>query len=135
MKALSLSILFLFMSICLSSASIFAENPSLKITEMTVTTKIFRGNPVDSVKSLSSSSLKGLYCFTRIQSSAEVDTSVRHIWYHKGAMVGEQILPVRGEQWRTYSKKIIEKGLRGPWKVEAVDGEGNLLKSVEFMMN
>ncbi len=39
--------------------------PSIKITEMTVTTRIFRGEPIDSVKRVSSGAFKGLYCFTR----------------------------------------------------------------------
>jgi hypothetical protein len=135
MRRFSLLFLFLFLFVCSSSSTIFAKNPDLKITEMTITTKIFRGNPVDSVMRLSSSSLKGLYCFTRVESSAEEDTCLKHIWYYNGEMVGEHTLPVRGEQWRTYSKKLIEKGSKGSWRVEAVDGNGNLLKSVEFMMN
>jgi hypothetical protein len=29
---------------------------------------------------------------------------------------------------------VIDKGLRGKWRVEALDDEGNLLKYVEFTM-
>jgi hypothetical protein len=135
MRRFSMLFLFLIMLICFPATTILAKNSDLKITEMTITTKIFNGDPVDSVKRLSSSSLKGLYCFTRVESSAVDDTCVKHVWYHNGEIVGEATLPVRGEQWRTYSKKLIEKGSKGSWRVEAVDPNGNLLKSVEFMMN
>ena len=135
MKRFSLLFVFFFLFICSSSTTIFAKNSDLKITEMTITTKIFRGNPVDSVKRLSSSSLKGLYCFTRVESTADEDTCLKHIWYYNGEVVSELMLPVRGEQWRTYSRKLIEKGSKGPWRVEAVDANGKLLKIVEFVMN
>ncbi|HKZ16010.1 MAG TPA: DUF2914 domain-containing protein [Geobacteraceae bacterium] len=135
MRRFSLLFLFVFVLVCFSSMSSSAKGTALKVTEMTVTTKIFRGEPVDSVKRLSSSSLKGLYCFTRVESSSEEETCLKHIWYYNGEMVGAHTLPVKGEQWRTYSKKLIEKGSKGPWRVEAIDGNGNLLKTVEFRMN
>ncbi len=109
--------------------------PSLKIIEMTVTTKIFKGKPVDSVRRVSSGAFKGLYCFTRIESSGDSDTSIRHVWYLNGEMAGEMTLPVKGEHWRTYSKKIFEEGSSGAWRVDALDSDGNLLKSVRFTIN
>ncbi len=109
--------------------------PSLKITEMTVTTKIFKGKPVDTVKRVSSGAFKGLYCFTRIESSSDEDTSIRHVWYLNGEMAGEMTLPVKGERWRTYSKKIFEGASSGAWRVDALDSDGNLLKSVRFTIN
>jgi hypothetical protein len=109
--------------------------PSLKITEMTVTTRIFKGEPIDSVKSVSSGSFKGLYCFTRVESSGNEDTSIKHVWYWNGKVTGEITLPVKGEHWRTYSKKMIEKGSSGTWRVDALDSDGKLLKSVMFTVN
>ena len=112
-----------------------AADDRLKITEMAVTTKIVRGNPIDSVHRISSASVKALYCFTRLQSDSGHDTTIRHIWYRDGIKVGEYPLPVKGERWRTYSKKMIKKGWVGDWRVEALDSEGHLLKSVTFRMN
>jgi hypothetical protein len=108
---------------------------SLKITEMAVTTKIVRGNPIDSVHRISSSSVKALYCFTRLTSETGEETFIKHVWYSDGAKVAEYQLPVKGEKWRTYSKKAVEKGLSGVWRVDALDSEGKLLKSVQFRMN
>jgi hypothetical protein len=112
-----------------------AKDKDLEITEMTVTTKIVRGNPIDSVHRISSASVKALYCFTRLQSATGEETIIRHIWYRNNEKVGEYELPVKETRWRTFSKKIIEKGWSGDWRVEAVDSEGHLLKTVKFRMN
>ena len=112
-----------------------AADDGLKITEMAVTTKIVRGNPIDSVHRISSASVKALYCFTRLQSDTGKHTNIRHVWYRDETKVGEYLLPVRGERWRTFSKKTIQKGWVGDWRVEALDSGGHLLKVVKFRMN
>jgi hypothetical protein len=112
-----------------------AEENGLKITEMAVTTKIVKGNPIDSVHRISSASVTALYCFTRLQSDADEETTIRHVWYRDNEKVGEYNLPVKGKRWRTFSKKIIKKGEAGDWRVEALDKEGRLIGSVKFRMN
>ncbi len=112
-----------------------AEDVDMKITEMAVTTKIVRGNPIDSVHRISSSSVKALYCFTRITSTSEEETVIRHVWYRDNVKIAEYELPVKGKRWRTFSMKAIEKGWAGDWRVEALDSDGNLLKTIEFRMN
>ena len=112
-----------------------AAHNRLEITEMTVTTKIVKGNPMDSVHRISSASVKALYCFTHLQSATGKDTVIRHIWFRNNEMVNEYVLPVKGNRWRTFSKKRIEKGWSGDWRVEAIDTEGHLLKTVKFRIN
>mgnify|MGYP001112117079 CR=1 FL=1 len=107
----------------------------IRITELAVTTKIARGNPIDLVRRISSSSVKSLYCFTRITAPPETDTTIKHVWYNGEEKVGEYTLPVRGVKWRTYSRKDIQKGWSGDWRVEVLDSEGKLLKSIKFRMN
>ena len=107
----------------------------LKITEMAVTTKIVKGNPIDSVRRISSTSVKALYCFTRFTAPEDTDTTIKQIWYLNDEAVAEYELPVKGSHWRTYSRKVVEKGLSGEWRCDAVDSEGNVLKSVSFRMN
>ena len=128
---------FLLLLLALSSPCVAAESstPSLKITEMAVTTKIVKGKPIDSVHRISSSSVKALYCFTRLTSANDEDTTIKHVWYRDSEKVGEYELPVKGERWRTYSKKAVDKGLSGDWRVDVLDSGGNLLKSVHFKMN
>jgi hypothetical protein len=121
--------------LCLVAAPAGAVDEGLKITEMAVTTKIVKGNPIDSVHRISSASVTALYCFTRLQSAAAEETTIRHVWYRDDEKVGEYSLPVKGKRWRTFSKKTIAKGEAGDWRVEALDKEGRLIGSVKFRMN
>jgi hypothetical protein len=114
---------------------VFAESIDIKITELVITSKIIKGKPIDSIKRLSSATDKNLYCFSRTVAPAGADSSIRHLWYKGDEKVGEYMLPVKGEKWRTYSKKSIPKGWAGDWRVEVIDNSGKLLKTVKFRMN
>lgn len=111
------------------------SGPGLKITELAVTTKIVRGKPIDSVHRISSASVKALYCFTRTVSDTGEEKAIRHIWFKDNEKVAEYDLPVKGKRWRTYSKKAVDKGSAGDWRVDITDEEGKPLKSVRFRMN
>lgn len=112
-----------------------SEAGDLKITEMAVTTKVVKGNPIDSVRRISSSSVKTLYCFTRFTGPKDTDTTVKHIWYLNNKVVLEDAMPVKGAHWRSYSSKSVQKGVSGEWRCDAQDDEGTVLKSVGFTMN
>ena len=112
-----------------------AEEATLKIVEMAVTTKVVKGKPIDSVHRISSQAVKALYCFTRVVGPADSNGSIKHVWYHNNVQVTEQKLPVKGERWRTYSKKPVAPGDAGDWRVEVLDSTGRLLKTVKFRMN
>lgn len=112
-----------------------AQAGTIKITEMAVTTKIVKGNPIDSVRRISSSSVKALFCFTRLSKDMEEEVAIKHVWYKNDQVAAEYELPVKGKRWRTYSRKLIEKGANGDWRVEVVDEEGNILKSLNFRIN
>lgn len=125
----------LFMLLAQMSHPVLAAESNLKITELAVTTKIVRNKPIDSVHRISSASVKALYCFTRITAPEDTDTTIKHVWYRGDEKAGEYELPVKGERWRTYSKKEIQRGWAGEWRVEILDSDGNLLKTVRFRMN
>lgn len=129
--------LLLAMVLCLlvSATPLFAADGEIKITELAVTTKIVKGNPIDLVHRISSSSVKKLYCFTRITAPAGTDTTIKHVWYNGAEKAGEYVLPVKGSKWRTYSMKTIQKGWAGEWRVEVLDSDGKLIKSIKFTMN
>jgi len=112
-----------------------SQASDLKVTEMAVTTKIVKGSPIDSVRSISSSSVKALYCFTRFQAPQGTDTTIKHIWYRDDAVMHGDEMPVKGSRWRTYSQISVQKGHTGEWRCDVVDSEGTLLKSVSFRMN
>jgi len=107
----------------------------LKITEMAVTTKITRNNPIDAVRRISHRSVKTLYCFTRIVNPSGEDQPIRHVWYQNGQVAGEQELQVKGSKWRTWSQRPVNDASVGAWRVEARDAGGKVLKAVEFTIN
>ena len=137
MRFFSVLLLSTLMMVLSFSSVVTAEStqPSPRITEMVVTTRIVKGNPIDAVHRISSNSVKALYCFMRLVSESGEETTIQHAWYRDGEKVAEYTLPVKGKLWRTYSKKTVEKGLSGDWRVDAVDSEGKILKSVQFRMN
>lgn len=112
-----------------------AADSGIKISEIVITSKIVKGKPIDSIKRLSSATDKNLYCFTRTIAPGSTDSQIRHIWYKGDEKAGEFTLPVKGERWRTYSKKSIQKGSAGDWRVEVIAADGALLKTVRFRMN
>ena len=129
-SALSVAVCLLF-----PTFSAMGAEQSLQITEMAVTTKIVRGNPIDAVRRISSTSVKELYCFTRVVNPGGAVTTVRHAWYKDGVLMGEHRLPIRGARWRTWSKRPIDRTSVGDWRVDALDEEGNLLRAVTFKIN
>lgn len=112
-----------------------AEGGSLRITEMAVTTKVSHNNPIDAVRRINHRSVPALYCFTRIVNPSGEVAPIRHVWYRNGEVVGEQELQIKGQKWRTWSKRPIDRDSIGTWRVEALDSGGKLLKSVEFRIN
>jgi hypothetical protein len=121
--------------VLLSTTCPWAADSAIRITELAVTTKIVKGNPIDLVRRISSSSVKSLYCFTRLTAPEGTDTTIKHVWYNGEEKVGEYVLPVKGVKWRTYSKKNIQKGWAGDWRVDVLASDGTLMKTIKFRMN
>ncbi|ANA41616.1 MULTISPECIES: DUF2914 domain-containing protein [Geobacter] len=135
MRMLRLVVLLVTLVVCGMVIGSPVRAADLKITEMAVTTKISRNNPIDAVRRISHRSVKALYCFTRIVNPGAQETVIRHVWYKDGAMAGEQELAVKGAKWRTWSKKPVDAESVGTWRVEAVDSAGKVLKTVEFKVH
>ncbi len=75
-----------------------------------------------------------LYCYSKIESSEE--TEIRHIWSFNNTLVAETPLLVGiSPGWRTFSSKNIRPIDKGDWKVEIVDTNDNVLKTLEFVIN
>lgn len=119
----------------LSVPLLFAADDGIKITELAVTTKIVKGNPIDLVHRISSRSVNSLFCFTRTTAPEGTDTTIKHVWYNGEEKMGEYQLPVKGAKWRTYSKKVIQPGWKGDWRVEVLDSDGKLIRTIKFRMN
>jgi hypothetical protein len=116
-----------------TAVSLRAE--TIKITELVVTTKISKRNPIDAVHRISHRSVKALYCFTRTLQDDAADTSIKHVWLRDGQVVKEIDLPVKGRRWRAYSALSVNASSRGNWRVEVRDEAGTVIKAVEFKVH
>ena len=86
--------------------------------------------PVDSGNSFTADVGK-LYCFTKI-TGAQSPTQVTHVWLFDGTERARVDLAVNAVSWRTFSSKIIQQHELGAWRVDVLDAEGNVLKTLEF---
>ena len=75
--------------------------------------------------------IEKIYFFTHLQGALD-STVIYHRWYYKNNLMAEVELPIKSNSWRTYSSKRIIYEWIGNWFVEAVDAEGNILKTLTF---
>lgn len=126
----------LFISLLLlPPCQLLAEEGALSVEEISITTRIIRGNPVDAVQRISSMAIKEIYCFTKVVSPDDGQREIIHAWYRKDELISRFRLPVSGTSWRTYSKKLVTRDMAGEWRVEVLDSEGKLLKTTKFTLN
>ncbi|MHC1698484.1 MAG: DUF2914 domain-containing protein [Geobacteraceae bacterium] len=114
---------------------LLAEDGALSVEEISITTRIVRGNPVDAVQRISSSAIHGIYCFTKVVAPEDGEREIVHAWYRNDELVSRFRLPVSGTTWRTYSKKLVTRDMAGDWRVEVLDSAGKLLKTTKFVLN
>jgi hypothetical protein len=74
-----------------------------------------------------------LYCYTHVTGAVR-DTQITHNWYYQGTLKFSMQLPVRGANWRTWSKKNINPEWTGEWMVEILSENGVPLQSVVFQI-
>ncbi|RJR19940.1 MAG: DUF2914 domain-containing protein [Desulfobacteraceae bacterium] len=72
-----------------------------------------------------------LYCFTHLV-NAQSPKTITHAWFYKNAAMGKVRLKVDGLTWRTHSAKTINQAQIGPWRVEVLGPDGELLGTVNF---
>lgn len=125
----------LFILIILASTTLmfsFAHAATLRVADGAITSAIKNQLPVDRIESYRADFGK-LYCFTRIVGAQE-DTVVTHVWYYQDAELARVTLPVRSSDWRTYSSKRFLPQWAGQWSVVVLDGEGNEIATVPFLL-
>lgn len=74
-----------------------------------------------------------LFCFSRIL-GVQGATSITHNWYYQGSLKASVALPVRNDNWRTWSSKTLLPGWTGEWMVEVLTEDGRPLDSVVFFI-
>lgn len=128
-------VLLLLAIILFSPWPVQAREGVLAVTEIAITTRIVHGNPVDSVRRISASAVRELYCFTKVAAPDDTEREIIHVWHKDDQVVARCALPVKGMTWRTFSKKNIAEGMAGDWRVDVLDSAGTLLQSITFRLN
>lgn len=105
---------------------------ALEVAEGLITTGVIDHRPVDNVQGWPAAS-GPLSCFTRIL-GAEEPTTIFHVWYWGDREMARIELRVGHSPWNTWSVKTLEAGWTGDWRVEVVDGTGQLLRSIPFTL-
>jgi len=70
-----------------------------------------------------------VWCWSKIKDG---QGTIKHIYYHNGQEKAAVVLNVLSANFRTYSSKRILPSQIGQWRVDIVDQNGTVLKSLEF---
>ncbi|UCE83670.1 MAG: DUF2914 domain-containing protein [Deltaproteobacteria bacterium] len=106
------------------------EPAQLSVSVAAICQNVVDREPVDAGISFAATVGK-LYCFTKII-GAESPTQIAHVWYFDGNERARVDLAINAASWRTFSSKIIQPHELGAWRVDVMDAEGNVLKTLEF---
>lgn len=103
------------------------ERSGMRVVRDVVTTGVVNREPIDGA-TVFPPSVGALYYFTEVE-GANAPTQIIHIWYYNQRKTAEIPLSVGATHWRTWSRKRILQNWIGPWEVEAVGPDGNVLSS------
>ena len=109
-----------------------AENPALRVAEAVVCRGIEDRAPVGA-GDVFQADIQRVFCFVRIV-GAQTETAIEHKWYHQSQLVATVRLPVKSDNWRTYSSKGIGPENTGEWMVEICSTDGVPLNKIIFLV-
>ncbi len=72
-----------------------------------------------------------IVCFTTV-SNIKKKTYISHRWIHKDEITTTKKLRLKPPYWKTFSQIQLRETDKGPWRVEIVDPNGNILKVLRF---
>jgi hypothetical protein len=128
-KGFVLSVFFA-MVILLISLPASGQEKEFTIARLVIGTGVEDKEPVGVAETFPEATEK-VYCFLEAAEIAK-DTEVSLIWWYGDKEMHRITLPLQmGPRWRTYAYKNIGK-MKGDWKVEIRDVNGNLIKDIHF---
>lgn len=105
----------------------------LEIARIAIARAVEDREPVDEGETFPSDSER-LFCFVEVR-GAKGETEVTHVWYWKEEEMARVDLGVRSARWRTWSSKRILEHWTGPWRVDVLNPEGTVLRSISFQVS
>jgi hypothetical protein len=74
---------------------------------------------------------KNAFCLSSFDAVKE-KTHINHFWYRRDKLVSNVRLLIQPPRWTTYSSIDLRESDKGPWRVDVVDANNNLLKTLRF---
>ena len=109
---------------------LYAKGFSYQLTTAKLCEDIVNGQPKFS-SVVFSWSTKKIYCYTLFD-QIEKENFIYHQWYFKDKLVAKIKLKLKPPVWATFSRIYIRESDIGPWRVEIVDENGNLIHTLRF---
>lgn len=107
-----------------------AQDKSFDVSRLVICIDIKNREPVG-ISDIFTSTTEKVYCFLEA-TNIVADTTASFVWYFEQKQMAKIDLSLKkGNHWRTYSSKKLAK-LKGTWKVEIQDEQGNIVKSINF---
>jgi hypothetical protein len=100
------------------------------VKRLVVGTGVENNEPIGAAEIFPASTEK-VYCFLEAGDIAK-DTEATFVWFHGEKEMLKFSAPLKmGPRWRTHANKNLRE-LKGDWKVEIRDSDGNLVKDIKF---
>ena len=133
-KQLGAGILVLFMcgmGSSLSWGQEYEEAPSaVSVADYTFCTGVEDHEPVGPASTFEPD-VGRVYLWTDIHAD-EPPLEIKHVWYYGDTKMTEVPLRIGYTRTRTWSSKTILEDWTGEWRVDVVNGDGEILKRVNF---
>ena len=101
-----------------------------EVTRAVFTTGIENREPVSTIDSVDSSTLRSISFFTELQDMS--GQTVTHQWTHQDKVMFEKTFEVKADRWRVWTSKTLIPAWSGTWTVNVLDNEHTLLASKSF---
>jgi len=76
-------------------------------------------------------SLGRVFCFTAFD-PVHQETIVYHRWYRQDRLISNAKLVLNPPKWSSFSSMQLREADKGPWRVEVVDSQENLMETLRF---
>ncbi len=117
-------------SFCAPPAASAQETTGLSVEVGVICTGVEERAPVGADTTFAAT-VGQLCCFTKILGATD-ETTITHVWYWGDTERARVELPVRSASWRTYSQKTVMEHEVGAWRVEVLNAQGEILKTIRF---
>jgi len=139
LRILAFIFIVLTLNFNLSPSAVSQDKDDLSISSKTENLKLKQGVMCEEIKDrlpynpgvAFSSSLGRVICFTEFELLLE-KTIIYHKYYFRDKLSAKKKLTLNPPSWASYSSIQLRETDKGPWRVEVVDAEDNILYILRF---